>query len=267
MRVQAGFTPHVNHIKGSGDRIALALHCTMAWGGAWKGLAAALGGELQFVAPDMPSHGQSADWDEVSSFADTVYQSALDNLQPGADLIGHSFGGVIALRLALARPQDVRSLTLIEPVFFAVALEDAPDTMQDSDGQAKALFDAFAAGDYENAARLFNRMWSNSPPWKTLPPQLRAAMTRAVHVVPDTGPFLNDDIEQMLAGDRLQSLSVPTLLVRGAETLPAVCAVNDGLERRLPDAVQAVIPGAGHMVSITHPVQVAAAMRPLLEGS
>lgn len=37
------------------------------------------------------------------------------------DVIGHSFGATVALRLALERPELVRSLVLVEPVLFAAA--------------------------------------------------------------------------------------------------------------------------------------------------
>ncbi|MFC6639182.1 alpha/beta fold hydrolase [Sulfitobacter sp. JBTF-M27] len=89
---------------GKGDRRALALHCTMAFGGAWKGLSNALP-ELTMLAPDMPSHGRSADWDEVSDFSDTVYAGTLAVMdETPMDVIGHSFGAVTALRLAVAHP-------------------------------------------------------------------------------------------------------------------------------------------------------------------
>jgi lipase len=57
---------------------------------------------------------------------------AVDLLQDQAqgqpvDVIGHSFGGTVALRLAVERPDLVRSLVLIEPVFVAALLADRPD--------------------------------------------------------------------------------------------------------------------------------------------
>ncbi|MDF1727616.1 MAG: hypothetical protein P1U53_07700, partial [Sulfitobacter sp.] len=72
MRAQPGFVPHVTEL-GSGPRHVLALHCTMAFGGAWSGMSKALGEGTTLVAPDMPSHGGSADWDEQSDFSDTVF--------------------------------------------------------------------------------------------------------------------------------------------------------------------------------------------------
>jgi pimeloyl-ACP methyl ester carboxylesterase len=261
---QAGFEPHVMTL-GAGTRRALALHCTMAFGGAWKGLSDAMP-ELTLVAPDMPSHGRSADWDEASSFGDTVFAASLAAMDAAPmDVIGHSFGAMTALRMAVRHPERIRSLTVIEPVFFAIPARDAPDSLGAHDVAAKPFKDAIATGDMETAARLFNKMWStDAPKWNTLPERTRAAMVRGVHVVPDTYGLLYEDTAGLLDPGALDDLHVPTLVIRGEHAHPAITAVNDGLTARIPGAVQKVIAGAGHMAPISHPVLVAAEIGRLL---
>ncbi|MDF3415606.1 alpha/beta hydrolase [Sulfitobacter sp. M57] len=237
----------------------------MAFGGAWAGLSKALP-SMTFVAPDMPSHGRSPDWDEVSSFGETVFQASLAAMDDGPmDVVGHSFGAMIALRLAVEAPEKLRSLTVIEPVFFAIAKADAPEALEEQAIAAGPFGKAMEAGDFETAARTFNRMWSNdAPPWASLPERTRAAMTRAVHVVPDTQDFLFEDSAGMLAAGALDACTIPTLVVRGSLAHPAITAVNDGLVARMPNATSAVVEGAGHMAPITHPLDVAKIMAPLL---
>ena len=262
MRAQPGFAPHVMTL-GKGDRRALALHCTMAFGGAWAGLSKAMP-ELTLVAPDMPSHGRSADWDERSDFGDTVYAASLSAMDEGPmDVIGHSFGAVTALRLAVRHPEKVRSLTVIEPVYFCIAREDAPETIAQHDDHARPFTEAITAGDRETAARVFNRMWSaEAPKWAEMPERNRAAMVRAIHVVPDTHGFLYDDTAGLMPG--LAGLEMPVLVMRGAAAHPAIVAVNDGLAARIPGARQAVVEGAGHMAPISHPAEVADAFRKVI---
>jgi pimeloyl-ACP methyl ester carboxylesterase len=73
------------------------------------------------TAFDLPGHGQSADWDGHGDYGRRTAEVAATFYTEPLHLIGHSFGAVTALRLALAAPEGVRSLTLIEPVLFAAA--------------------------------------------------------------------------------------------------------------------------------------------------
>ena len=267
MSAQPDFKAHVATI-GRGPRRVLALHCTMAFGGAWSGLSKVLGDAVTLVAPDMPSHGRSPDWDEVSDFGQTVFEDTAKVMDDAPmDVIGHSFGAVTALRLAAAMPERVRSLMLFEPVFFAVAVQEAPESMDDHDGGISPVMEALKRGEREEAARLFNRMWSDGPPWNDLPERSRAAMTRAIHVVPNQTSLLYEDTAGLLAPGLLESLKMPTLVMRGANTSPAVIATNNGLAARLGNARQVILDDAGHMGPITHPKQMAAAVQALFGKS
>ncbi|MEM9699629.1 MAG: alpha/beta hydrolase [Pseudomonadota bacterium] len=266
MKAAPRFAPHVT-VFGAGPRRALSLHCTMAFGGAWKGLSKALP-DLTLIAPDMPSHGQSPDWNGSDSFGDTVLAGSLDVADAGPmDIIGHSFGAITALRIAQVARERVRSLTLIEPVFFAVALQDAPKTLEAQSTASQAFTEAVDAADMEAAARAFNRMWSaDAPPWDRLPERTRAAMIRGVRVVPDTYALLYDDTAGLLGPGGVAEMDIPTLLMRGARARDTIVAVNDGLAARMPQAQQVVIPDAGHMAPISHPEAVAQSLMRFLDG-
>lgn len=254
---------------GNGPRRVLALHCTLAHSGAWRGLADLLGkDQVTLIAPDMLSHGRSPDWDEAGDFQDISVAALAHLIEPGTDIIGHSFGATVALRLAAEYPEKVRSLTLIESVFFAVALQEAPALLVDHDKDAGPFSDALQARDYALAARLFNRMWSDKgPAWADLPETLRTAMIRGIHVVPGCRAAIYDDLAGLLAPGVLDRITAPCLLLRGGQTHPVIGAVNDGLARRLPDAQNLVIGGAGHMLPITHPVETAAELKSLFARS
>ncbi len=264
MTAQPGFQAHVAHL-GEGPRKVLALHCTLAFGGAWAGLMRQMKDEATFIAPDMPSHGRSPDWDEQYSFPDTVFEAALACLTEPMDVVGHSFGGAIALRLAVERPDLVRSLTMVEPVFFCIARADAPELTEAHTKANTAFYDQVQAGDMEEAARVFNRAWSDGPRWLDMPEQVRAAMTRAIHVVPGSHAFLFDDTANLVP--RLDRAVMPALVVRGEKTDAIVEVTNAGLARRLPNAREAVIDGAGHMAPVSHPAEMAALLRDLWQSS
>lgn len=245
-----------------GPRKLLALHCSIGFSGAWRGLAAALP-ECTMRAPDMLSHGKSPDWDRQGDFAvqmDALLDPLLDEPM---DVIGHSLGGVLALRLAVRHPEKVRSLTLVEPVFFAVANEDDPDLAQLEAQEMAPVFAALEAGDDPLAARVFNRMWGGAGArWDDMPDQTRNALIRGIHVV-HAGRSAVQDALGFLQGDQFSTLTMPVMLLRGGDSQPIVQVVNDGLVRRLPNATSAVVDGAGHMLPITHPAETADHIRAL----
>ena len=262
--------PQPVHVRalGKGARDVLAIHCTIAHSGAWKRLASLLSDEATFHAFDMLSHGQSEDWDGQGDFQDRNVEAALTLLDRPMDVVGHSFGATVALRVAIERPELVRSLTLIEPVFFAVALADAPDAVAEHDRTAAPYLEAMHAGDWPLAARLFNRMWSteDGPRWPQLPEATRAAMIRGIPVVPACDAALFKDRAGVLAPGVLEGLAMPVLLLRGGQTQPVIASINAGLERRLPNASSGVVSDAGHMLPISHPQETADQLRAFWPG-
>ena len=75
-----------------------------------------------------------------------------------------------------------------------------------------------------------------------------------------TESAVTEDSGGLLLPWRLEALGLPVLLVEGALSPPVIGAVHDELARRLPQVGRVVVPGAGHMLPITHPFAVAGAM-------
>jgi pimeloyl-ACP methyl ester carboxylesterase len=251
---------------GGGARRALAIHCTLAHSGALRGLAAALGDDLAITAFDLLSHGQSPDWDGQGDIQERHVAIAEMLLNEPMDLIGHSFGATVALRLAAERPDLVRSLTLIEPVYFAFALRDAPDLLARHEADAVPFAEALLRGDIETGTRLFNAMWGGDagPGWEVLPERTRANMIRGIPLVPASHRALYDDPTGLSAPGGLDKVTMPVLLLRGSDSHPVVPGINAAIAARLADVRSEVVAGAGHMLPITHPEAVAAHLRTFL---
>jgi pimeloyl-ACP methyl ester carboxylesterase len=241
-------------IFGAGPEPALALHCTMAQGGAWAGFARHMDARLHLAAPDLAGHGAGPVPDRARDFHEQATEAAEGHL-PAAPchLIGHSLGATIALRLALEHPERVRSLTLIEPVLFCAA--DGPGRAA-HDAAFAPLSEALARGDAAAAARVFLDLWG-AQPFDTLPPSQQAYITERVWIPPATEPALVADNARLLS--RLPSVSTPTLLLDGALSPPVIAEINDAFAKRLPDVRRVTVPAASHMVPITHARATAAA--------
>ena len=108
---------------GTGRETVVLLHGSASSGALWRHTKGALQSSYRCIAPDLIGYGTSAAWPCHASFGLEAELRAIEPLlQCCADtfhLVGHSYGGVLALHLALADPGRVQSLTLIDPVFFA----------------------------------------------------------------------------------------------------------------------------------------------------
>lgn len=244
---------------GTGERKALAIHCSLAHSGAWAAVAGLLNDEITLTAFDMPGHGRSTSWEGRGDIQDVTMAEGLALLTEPMDLIGHSFGGTVALRMATERPDLVRTLTLVEPVLFAVAQQDAPETLAANEAELTDFEKGLISGDFELATRTFVRVWGDGRKWTDLPEELRTYMVERIEFVPLARPSLYDDRAGLLKEGALDALSMPTLIIDGGATHPVMKPICDGLAKRLPNASRLTVDGAGHMVPISHP-------KPVVEG-
>jgi lipase len=261
-------TPHTHtHIYEGAERRALAIHCTLGHSGAWRGVAAAVKDDLSLLAFDLPSHGKSGEWDRTGNVHDVATDMARALIDGPMDLIGHSFGATIALRIAVESPELVRSLTLIEPVYFAAVLADEPDLLEQYERENVEMNAAFAAGDEREAARVFNRDWGDGTPWAMLPDRMKDHMERLIHYVPASSAFLHHDSAGLLEPGRMEGASMPVVLIEGDKSPAMSGKVATSLQKRLPNVERVVIKGAGHMLPVTHPDAVVEPLRALLARS
>ena len=238
-----------------GGRPVLALHCSLAHSGAWSGLVERLSG-VTVTALDLPGHGKAADWDgreEVHGLTTRIATEMAENLAIGGkvDLIGHSFGATVALRIALERPDMVRSLVLVEPVIFAAAKGHVTYAPFRAEHETVA---ALLANDrLEEAATLFHAAWGTGEAFADLPHRQRNYILARIRHIGAQNPVLLDDAAGLLRPGGLEGLTVPVLMVEGGDSPPIIDAVQSALCARLPQVRRLVVPGAGHMVPITHP--------------
>ena len=158
-----------------------------------------------------------------------------ERVASGDHLVGHSYGGVIALLAAARAGSRPASLTVIEPPCTSVAL-DVPAVAAFAQGGAE-LWAHGPRDDPEAFLRAFlAAVGSDFDPPSPLPPELEQG---ARALVGERGPW---EAEIPLA--ELASSRLPTLVVSGAHH-PAFDAICDVLEREL-EAERLVVPGWGH---------------------
>jgi pimeloyl-ACP methyl ester carboxylesterase len=198
-----------------------------------------LGERFELVLVERPGYPPGTDVERVDFEQDAALVA--DLLEAGDHLVGHSYGGVITLLAAAARPDALRSLTVIEPPATRVAPDDPAVAVFAENGRHW-----WATGpkqDPEAFLRAFLRMVGSSfDPPSPLPPDV-ALGARTLTV--ERGPWEAD-----IPLDQLATAPFPKLVVSGAHHA-AFDTICDAVEQRLT-AERAVLPGYGHTVQ-RHP--------------
>ena len=194
---------------------------------------------FELVVLERPGFAPGSPVERVDFEADAGLVAGL--LEPGDHLVGHSYGGVIALLAAAGRPDALASLTVIEPPATQVA---AGDPVVDAFAAAGAALYASASREEPEVflRRFLEAVGSGFDPPSPLTPELEQG-ARALAV--ERGPW-----EAEIPLDALAATPFPKLVVSGAHHM-AFDTICDVLEREL-SAERVVLPGYGHVVQ-RHP--------------
>lgn len=234
----------------------VALHCSLSSGRQWQPLVAALSHRHQVIAPDISGYGETSlpmhEPATLSSEVDALAQE-LDSLPGPLHLVGHSYGGAIAFRIATASrfAARVRSLTLIEPILPGILLDSAQD---------RHLYERFAKlanrvckslwrGDTPHALDTFLSFWNGSEAAARVSPQARQRMERHAHKL---ATDFTAGFAEMGILDATRRLSLPVLLFSGGLSPYVTQRVVGRLASAIPNARAIHLPSAGHMLAITH---------------
>lgn len=240
---------------GAGPGV-VCVHSNASSSGQWRGLMDLLAPRFHILAADTYGAGKSPPWpqdrkvalrDEVA-LLDPVFARAGDRFS----LVGHSYGGGIALVGAIVHRHRLRAMALYEPTLFAVVEQESPSP-NDVDGirdTVAASVAALAAGDQAGAARCFIDFWMGEGSFERMPERVRAATAESVRNIQGWKHALFDEPTPLSA---FAGLDAPVLLMVGSKSPLSSRAVAQRLARVLPRAELAELDGLGHMGPITQP--------------
>ncbi|HYA15265.1 MAG TPA: alpha/beta fold hydrolase [Syntrophales bacterium] len=106
--------------EGKGEPVFL-LHAAGSSGIQWRMISEILKERYLLYIPDLYGEGKTPaleDWSSLLDEETNLIRHLIDSTGGSVHLVGHSYGGVIAMRLALSDQHRIASLTLIEPVVF-----------------------------------------------------------------------------------------------------------------------------------------------------
>ena len=236
----------------------IALHCSGSSGRQWEACRAMARGDGRWLTPDLLGYGPQS-WGAGRAVSLDEEADRIARLLPGGEpvaVVGHSYGGAVALQLALRWPGRVASLTLYEPVRFALLLSDpALRGVGESVIAAGRRIGSLAGqGELHAAARAFVDYWSGTGSWERLQPSRRDAVATRMHkVAAEFDALFQDPVRPM----DYAALRMPVRLLQGTRSPNPARQVVAALATRIRHAHVFSLARLGHMGPVTDPDRVA----------
>lgn len=217
-----------------------AIHGTASSGRQWRSLAAHLGPARRMIAPDLPGYGATPSrLDRLSFLEAELWQAGA-----AVDLVAHSFGGSVALLLANRNPDQVRSITLYDPVMPVFPGRGAACVAPD----LRALWTQVRGQPAPIMMARFLAFWCAPGTWEALPPERQDALLIQT-------ASMTRDFEEICAGYwtvASSAYSGPVTVLRGGVSPQVTADVCARIRADYPQAHCSVVPGLGHMAPLTH---------------
>ena len=252
---------------GAGTAV-VCLHASASSSAQWRPLMDRLGDRFHTLAADLYGSGRSPAWpgerplwlaDEVALLAPVLAAAG-----PRFHLVGHSYGGAVALRAALADPSRIESLVLFEPVLFS--LLTAEDPAHAAALEIAAVRDdtiaAVRAGRLDASGARFVDYWMGPGAWARMPEARRQTIADQMRQVKAEWHAAFREPTPLSA---FAALDVPILLLTGADSPQSSREIARLLAKTLPRVTWVEMSGAGHMAPLTHPERVNALIERFLD--
>jgi pimeloyl-ACP methyl ester carboxylesterase len=251
---------NIGHPERSNCKQVIALHCSGANASEWRNLSKALHEGYVVRTPEHYGCESSGPWSGEHAFtiADEAARSLalVDESDEKFHLVGHSYGGGVALHVALSRPDRISSLSLYEPSAFHLLRqmgEAGAHAYAEILGVARSISHCITTGDYRTGIADFVDYWSGHGAWKAMHPGVQNALIRWAPKAPlDFQALLGD----LTAAKAYAALKCPVLIMRGEHAPLPSRVVSERLIEVLPQCRLKIVAGAGHMGPLTHAAEV-----------
>ena len=236
--------------EGNGLQVLL-LHGVGLQADAWAPVIDGLKSTYHVIAPDMPGHGQSPRLDAPDDLTDYSLVLAANLTQPTV-LVGHSMGAMIALDIALNHSKNVVAVGALNAIF------ERSDAAQSAVMARAGKMDGITAPDpTPTLARWFGKAQST---------EKDACRDWLLHSDPEgyRDAYKIFASHNGPARDLLALLECPALFMTGSEEPNSTPLMSHRMAEIAPQGHLQIVNGAAHMMPMTHPDEVVAALHALI---
>jgi pimeloyl-ACP methyl ester carboxylesterase len=213
-------------------------------------------GQFRVRAVNLFGYGKTPPWPaETPQSLDDQARLVESALPADADkiyLVGHSFGGSVAMKAAARFADRVAKLVLLETnPFYLLAHADRLEALAEAMDLRNCVKKFGALGQWTTAAERFADYWGGAGTWRDMPPERRVAFAEGLKpnffewdaVMNETTP-----VERWAA-----LLPRATLLASDPGTVLPIREITAILRRSCPQWAYTEVPGGGHMAPLTRP--------------
>ena len=220
---------------------------------AWRPVQRLLEPRWRMITTSLRGYGESADTRSQDDYAMRheveLVETLCRHIGEPVHLVGHSFGGTVALAAALAATLPVASLSLFEanPIDMLRG-RDGGALYQETLRMSRAFEAAVHAAEPDAPGRIID-FWGGDGAYAAMPDAVKAycRQTAAVNVIDWRTAFGFHVTEADCA-----ALHLPVLLVRGERANAAMTSITAALQGCLPRTRPHVVEGAGHFLVSSH---------------
>lgn len=246
--------------KTEDNAVVVCLHSSASSGAQWRSLRSEAPPDWRLITPDLYGYGTDARQDKLEGFSlqDEIgwLEKTWEDAGPAFHLVGHSYGGLIALAVAMRNPQNVLSLTVYEPAVWSLLTGDGATNAgaQEIEKVRGDTIDLAGSGELHEAARRFVTYWAGPAAWDAMPNHRRDIVAKAMPKV--RSEFLAEMQAHALGVNTLGNyalLRMPKLCLSGEETTAGVKNTMQVFRTALKDNEFSQLVGVRHLGPSTHP--------------
>ena len=253
---------------GEGEKGILLIHGSAAGAKPLRKLAELMlaeNSDHRIVIPSLAGYGsvcQQAELPALQQHLAVINNAMAEHHCPSWHIIGHSMGGFLALKTALAHSERITSICVIEPMVLGV-LESAADrqSLAEDRGIIQKLEQAMQDGQPEQGIAAFISYW-NGTVWQQLPEAVRQHLLGLSEQIYADIKSVSRDTTPASA---YAALSMPMLLLCGDQSPAPARLIVQRLASVLQRSTDQLIAGTGHLGLLQQPVLYAQAINQFLQ--
>ncbi len=252
---------------GAGETVVL-IHSSVSGNRQWRALVDALKERFRVLAINLFGYGETTPWPDgrlqaLSDQAELVL-SLCEGGQSPIHIVGHSFGGSVALKAASMLGNRVGRLVLLEPnPFYLLKQCGRTEAYEESRALRDYVKKFGTTGDWAKVAERFANYWLGDGSWASMPEKRRQAFVASV---PPNFHEWDAVMNEETTISAWKMLEPKILVVSALGTRRPIREIVDLFVQACPHWSYAQIPEGGHMAPLTRPELVNPIVKQFLEA-